>query len=619
MDLWNKITQDLDETYAKYEQSKQQKPLIKIEQPKPVQPTVSSTVFKSKIIQQPQQLDNSKQFQDSSLSLLQEQLQKIKQQTFTTKPVNLTQKTVGKQPIKKQTQAKKLKIESDQLQADDNIIKYESSDLSNETASINNSFNQINYLKPKPLKQCSATPIKPIKQTQLKPKTEQLFQAGQDLQRETIQLPDNPKSSAVIDFAAKIIRDSQNLVAVLDRIVPKVKTFVSDTEKAALNIVRGLEGKIQKQMKLEESGQYFDEAKIMQDLQNYQTQQMKNLQLLMSQIQQYNLNLEQLSLIKAQKVQLNIDLCLDITQIPTQLQNYEKIYAKVDGDVFALKQKGQDQVDFFKFDYKNNQESCQAEHVLSVLCQKFICQHMDRVISDNHVYSLATNQHIQQISIDKYQNTDCLAFNEQYIILGHESYTKMSLWLWDGLQYTLQKFCNANGKCKTSYVTLMKRNPFSTTNQIMLLQQSSMFIQLTVDFVNFTASQFEKHNPRTTDVKDYKILSESQMIILGRNCVTVYDYVQMQSLNSCNQRFDLDFLIFTPKFNVNLMPVIINNQGGVNTTVDVMQIGFKGKIGGLQNVKLIGAIENEVNADEVIVLGVDLETNIICLYKIENN
>ncbi|CDW80409.1 UNKNOWN [Stylonychia lemnae] len=531
LDLWSKMTEDLEHNYLQYNNQLRQQQFQQQQEYNQIQIKNEETV--SQTFDQSNKLNELKPISTPSFTLPQ--------------ALKLNQKKIAaakiKEPkIKKEDKEPKIAQPKAQPQQKQPILN------------ITNQMQQLQAL------------------TQVKNKFSNASVIKQDftLSSGAMQIDSKlqPKLS-LLEAASKIIQDNNVLAATLEKIQPKIKTFIKDTERATQNIVNGLEQKIQRLAKSQQKQEDFytkiDQARLQLEIQEYQQQQIANIENLKQQISYIQLNLDNINNFKTQKIKINIEFVLSALEVQSNIGKY------------------------------------------------------DRLIFNDMVYNIQTNEAMQKFDYKETIN-GAMGFENNDLILAHDNYGKISHWKWTGSQYEFQRLNISMNSRKEASVSQLKYYPEYFNDLLFAVCKGASVIKIKLDLQDFKKSKSSAlYSGKADQMIEYKVISPNIMIALYSQNLVQVDIESTKTLQTYNFAPSVTSSIFLlPNFDLNQFPMVMFQSGTQKMNiVDLNNVGYKGNVVGLENVKLLQKLDlvENVQGNEGYVIGND-ENNETKIYKL---
>ncbi|KEJ82721.1 hypothetical protein OXYTRIMIC_726 [Oxytricha trifallax] len=458
---------------------------------------------------------------------------------------------------------------------------------------------------------------------------------NQNLQRpslapmESINQNQNHNSQTVqfVQKAQKLITTSKQMLEKAEKLMPFLKKNANEAQNSAQKLMRALEQKLNKlSIKTEQSmkqERFLDTQSQVEQINieifqfcERQSQILQELEMdQINQIQVINQILER----KPRKLEFQNELNLIVESIGFQtLENqYERLVTQLDNNMLVLKQKGQDIIDLIQIDVQNQN----FNHITSIQSlPNFIFNCGNTYILENLYFNLQNTQEIYQ-----FQHSDILggcSLGDYFIMLGHETYAKISLHKYNGSQFTevgiIKPFVMGGGG-KQRKITQLKKNKFAYDKIQVFINYNNQGLKIVDVNVNgFKDSTFQS---LVVKMDTYEILDDH--LVLTRNhfdftLCNYQDLTQLCTVTSRDQIVMSNCLLIPDQFNEQFLPIIFANdcQTLQIKTVDVMQQGYVGMQQNAQNnqaYQMLVKVEGDRQFEEIDEYDSKTDTLIVAL------
>ncbi|CDW77486.1 UNKNOWN [Stylonychia lemnae] len=257
------------------------------------------------------------------------------------------------------------------------------------------------------------------------------------------------------------------------------------------------------------------------------------------------------------------------------LLKYESEAFVLSDNLFALKQFNVDFLDIFGVTKNDDDGGVYQISLLQTLPQKVfvVFMHDDRIICDDIVYAVSGNDEFGQIqNLGQYDISHGCALYENFMILGHKHYTRLSIWNYNGVGYQMvqKKKMHRSGPYADFSVTNIKKDLLSgDPTMIFCCMGRNNLYRIQIDMNDIYLCKKQKIVNRRQQLVDYKAIDSTHMIVLFASEVLLVDYVSSDTKRVLSLKSDQLCLVVPYNFNIQNMPIIIVKNPSGYEIVDI--------------------------------------------------
>ncbi|CDW76236.1 UNKNOWN [Stylonychia lemnae] len=343
-------------------------------------------------------------------------------------------------------------------------------------------------------------------------------------------LHQNYNSSDLIQYSIHLIKDIQQLNNQIDKIVPKIKEFTKNSENIVLNIIKGLENKINNRMNKSQSA---EAQNITQDIRRYEEQNMPKAQELKNQVIGLKNFMDGIDTFKAQKINICIDVQIQMQVDPVQLpfSIWDSTYIhELSNKIYAIKDVDNTRTSLIQF-YEGKQT------------------------------------HIPICGFCSLKN--------DMIAVALTEYGKINIYKWDGKQYNcVQKYRNNRGSSEYMAQSMIL-NEFEFENQLIYRVGETIY-QFPI-VLNVKAEQKPKVIGRCRELLHLRQLDPNTILAQSPNQILMFDLNQSAIISTVNYAYESPCIV-PVSFSIDNFPIVlsqIQNQIKIN---DALKVGYQGSI-----------------------------------------